>query len=185
MKTEEILCESAYLSLRPAPKIVFKTAWQFDMKIIGTQMKETWTSSTEKPAAELIFGKIDVKSMSKQVKENSLSSTGRARETRSRIETETHLWETRREEHQETDEDKTDGEYGETQTGQEEDQHSKVDFRIQGKPNAAVQQEDDVRRQLISNLVYQMQNHRNKDALIADFASRISLTIRSAKSRGK
>ena len=46
--------------------------------------------------------------------------------------------------------------------------HSKVDYRIQGIHHAAVKQDDDARRQLISRLVYQIRNHPNKDALIAD-----------------
>ena len=135
------------------------------MNIISTQMKEILTSSTGKPVAKTIFGKIDVEEHQQADEEKNIVEYGA---TRAEGETETHLWEIRREKHQGTDEDKPRVEYGKTRTGQEEDQHSKVDHRIQGRPHAAVQQGDDARSQFISNLVYQIQNHPNKDALIAD-----------------
>ena len=55
------------------------------MKSISKQMKDILTSNTEKPVAKTIF----VKSISKQMKENSLSE---CRATSAEGETDTHLW---------------------------------------------------------------------------------------------
>ena len=76
MKTREVLfCTSVHVyHLIWHQRLFWGQLGKFDMKIISTQMKVTLTSSTEKPAAELIFGKNDVQSISKQMKENSLSS---------------------------------------------------------------------------------------------------------------
>ena len=44
----------------------------------------------------------------------------------------------------------------------------KIDFRIQGIPRAAVEQDEDNRTRLIRRLLRQFKNHPNKDALITD-----------------
>ena len=69
---------------------------------------------------------------------------------------------------QETDESKSNVQCGETFGKDEIDMHAKVGYRIQCIPHAAVEQEDDARKELISKLVHQIKNHPNKDALIAD-----------------
>ena len=84
-------------------------------KIISTQTKETSTWSTAKPAAESMFGKIDVKRVSKQMETNPLSRTEKPE---AELEPKAHLWEIRREEHQEADE-KSNIEYGRTRGGHE------------------------------------------------------------------
>ena len=91
----------------------------------------------------------------------------------------------RRESNPETDANTSNAEYGETRS-EHEGTHSKVDYRIQGIPHAAVKQEDDAQRQLISRLVYQIKNHPNKDALIADLQQNHPYNpILSAKSQKK
>ena len=44
----------------------------------------------------------------------------------------------------------------------------KIDFRIQGIPNTAVEQDEDDRIPLIRRAVHQVKNHPNKDALFVD-----------------
>ena len=50
----------------------------------------------------------------------------------------------------------------------ETDMHTKVDYRIQRFSHAAVEQEDNARKELISRLVHQIKNRPNKDALTAE-----------------
>ena len=105
--------ESAYLSPRPAPKIVLKTAWQV-------------RHEDHQHAGGRNSGKIDIwqdqrKEHQQADEENVIVECGAAR---TEGETETHLWGIRREEHQETDENTYHVEYGETHTGQQEDTHS-------------------------------------------------------------
>ena len=59
----------------------------------------------------------------------------------------------------------------------------KIDFRIQGIPHAAVEQEEDDGIRLIRRLVHQVKNHPNKDALIADLQSNRTYNPFSKESR--
>ena len=139
------------------------------MKIISTQMKVTLTSSTVKPAALLICGNIDVKSISKQMRESSLPSTGKPV---AELE-EKHIF------------------------GRLDAKNIKKQMKINHTsstwkpvPNAEFKeyptqqsnkQEDKIRRQLIGNLVHQIQNHPNKDALVADLQQNQSYNLFSEK----
>ena len=56
-----------------------------------------------------------------------------------------------------------------------------IDLRVHGLPHAAVEQEEDDRIRLFRRFVHQVQNHPNKDALIADLQS--NLTYKSLQPR--
>ena len=164
MKSQEMLFESARLSPRPPPKKVLQRAWQVryedhqhaDERNSDGEHGETRSRNDIRQDRREEHQKAD--------EEKFIVECGA---TCTEGETETHLWEIRHEGHQETDENRSNVEYGET-SGGHEDTHSKVDQRIQGIHNAAVKQEDDARRQLISRMVCQIKNHPNKNALIAD-----------------
>ena len=88
-------------------------------------------------------------------------------ETRRRVETQTLFGKIRRDEHQEVQEDESHVEHKETRTGHEEDERSKVDYRIQGILHEAVRKEDVARRQLVGNLVHQIHAHPKREDLVA------------------
>ena len=117
--------ESSYLSLRPAPKIVLKTAWQ--VRHEDHQHADERNSDVEHGATK---SRIDIwqdrrKEHQQADEEKFIVECGAAR---AEGETDTHLLEIRREEHQDGCEDKHHVEHGQTHTSRDEDKHSKVDY---------------------------------------------------------
>ena len=123
MKSEEMLFESARLSPRPLPKKVLQRAWQ--VRYEDHQHEDERNSDGEHGETR---SRNDIRQdrreeHQKADEEKFIVECGA---TRTEGETETHLWEIRHEGLQETDENRSNVEYGET-SGGHEDTHSKVD----------------------------------------------------------
>ena len=80
----------------------------------------------------------------------------------------------RREDQKETQENRSDVNHGEIRSEVETEILLKVDYRIQGVPHAAVEQEDEARKNLISKLVNYVKNHPNKEKV---FCSGLTLCV--------
>ena len=133
-----------------------------------------WTSTGKSVA----FGRIEAKLICEQKGEQLQDQYG---ETCREDETETHLWKIRCEGRQKEEERKLHSQHGETCGDNDTEILPKVDYRIQGLRHAAVEQEDDARKELVSRLVDFVKSHPFKEARLQPICSRITLFILSAK----
>ena len=166
MKSEEIMYQKVYVSLRPPPKISYKDNWMchLDSDVAGSSKDtqriqpkpETQLPSTERP----VCGQESTKDIEKRTlfdhdDVTDSTSTGRpvcgSESTKRCVLTPTHI------------------EEDQTSTGRpvvvDQKEEHEIDFRVPGLSHAVVKEAEHLR---VQELVKKFENHPHREALHAD-----------------